>query len=619
MFLTDRGAVLKLWNNRPRDRSRHNANPAEKIGSHPSSRSSVIRMTLAGANARARVYGLDELTGKANYLIGNDPRKWKTNVPIYAKVKYHNIYPGTDLVYYGNQHRLEYDFVLAPGADPNAIRFRIETSPGAQGGDGQGSHLRIATNGDLVIPTAGGEVRFHKPLVYQTEGSLRLDFEPGSSQSRGNPARRHYLDARFILRKAQNRGYEVAFHLASYDYSRPLVIDPVLSYSTYLGGSGKDVANAIAVDGSGSAYVAGTTGSADFPLANPLQSKINRTFPSDADAFVTKLSPDGTSLVYSTFLGGTRSEAGSSVAVDSQGNVYVGGETRSSDFPVTKRAFQTVTGGGTQGADGFLTEINSTGSALVYSTYFGGSGNDMITGVALDSADNAYITGVTASSDLPTTAGVAQSAYGRAATANCYQDSGPTWACGDAFVAEMNPQGTGLVYSTYLGGTGDDYADSIAVGSTGSAYVAGTTDSLDFPTTPGAYQGWLSKDGRNAFITKIKPLGTGLAYSTYLGGTGNGTSGGNTGEVAYGIAVDTQGNAYVAGATNSTDFPSVNPIQTGRPVYWSTHASIRDQTPPGRLWSGLFDAPWGILLLVRHRHCCGPRRGCVCHRVDRRF
>jgi Abnormal spindle-like microcephaly-assoc'd, ASPM-SPD-2-Hydin/Beta-propeller repeat/Cep192 domain 4 len=545
MFLTDRGAVLKLWNNRPRDRSRHTANPAEKSGSHPSSRSGVIRMTLAGTNARARVYGLDELPGKANYLIGNDPRKWKTNVPIYAKVKYHNIYPGTDLVYYGNQHRLEYDFVLAPVADPNAIRLRIETPERAQGKDGQDSHLRIAPNGDLVIPTAGGEVRFRTPVVYQ----------PGETRPQSTTVQKHYLKGRFVLRKVVHSGYEAAFQIASYDRSRPLVIDPVLSYSTYLGGSGKDEAHAIAVDASGSAYVVGTTASADFPVANALQTKINRTLPSDTDAFVTKLSPDGTSLVYSTFLGGTRGEEGNSVGVDSQGNVYVGGETGSSDFPISKAAIQTKLKGGTYYGDGFIAKIDSTGSALLYSTYFGGSGDDSVNALATDSSGDAYIAGVTTSSDLFTTSGSPQTRYA---------DNG------DAFVAEINPQGTGAVYSTYLGGGGYDYANSIAVDSTGSAYVAGTTDSLDFPTTPGAYQGWLSKDGRNAFITKIKPLGAGLAYSTYLGGSGNGTSGGNTGEVAYGIAVDTQGDAYVAGATNSTDFPSVNPIQIGRPVYWST-------------------------------------------------
>jgi hypothetical protein len=571
MFLTDRGAVLKLRDTRPHVQSRKTGGSPRKSRTHPVPGSDVIRMTLAGVNASARIQGLEELPGKVNYLIGNEPRKWKRNVPLYAKVRYHDIYPGTDLVYYGNQRRLEYDFVLAPGANPSAIRFRIDTPARAHGKDAQDSHLRIAANGDLVIPTAGGEVRFHKPVVYQTEG-----MSPPSTT-----VQKDYLKGRFVLRRVAPSDYEAAFHIASYDRSRQLVIDPVLSYSTYLGGSGKDEANAIAIDAAGGAYVAGTTASADFPVANALQTKINRTFPSETDAFITKLSPDGTSLVYSTFLGGTRGEIASAIAVDTQGNVYVGGETKSSDFPVTKGALQTVSSGGTDGSDGFLAKIDTTGSTLIYSTYFGGNGNDMITALALDASADAYLTGVTGSADLSTTSGVVQTSIGGAATANCLQDQGPSLSCGDAFVAELNPQGTGLVYSTYLGGTGDDYADSIAVDTTGSAYVAGTTGSLDFPTTSGAYQGWLSKDGRNAFITKLKPLGASLAYSTYLGGSGNDTTGG-TGEVAHGIAIDTQGNAYVAGVTNSTDFPSVNPIQTGRPVYpTATQAFVTKLHPAG--------------------------------------
>ncbi|HEX5410279.1 MAG TPA: choice-of-anchor D domain-containing protein [Terriglobia bacterium] len=570
LFLTDNEAVLKLQNNNRQSRTRYSTSHLRTGERRLPLGSDIIRMAVGDAATTPHITGRDRLPGKLNYLVGNDPSKWRTNIPLYAEVDYHDVYPGVDLIYYGNQRRLEYDFVLAPGANPKAIRFRIEAPATVHGQTAPVSHLRVAANGDLVIPTAGGEVRFRRPVVYQPEHSRPSDPNASDSGARGTSVKRDYLKGSFILRKWRHKGYEVAFKIAPYDPARPLVIDPVLSYSTYLGGGEKDEANAIAVDAAGSAYIAGTTASADFPVANALQAKINRSLPSGTDAFITKLSPDGASLVYSTFLGGTRSEIASAIAVDSQGNAYVAGETTSSDFPATNGAFQTVSKGGTDGSDGFLAKIDSTGSSLVYSTYFGGSGNDMVTSIALDASADAYIAGFTASTDLPTTPGVVQRGLG-----------GTPVSGGDAFVAEVNPQGTGLVYSTYLGGTEYDNATSIAVDSTGSAYVAGATGSLDFPTTPGAYQGWLSGDGRNAFITKINPLGTGLAYSTYLGASGNGTTGG-PGEIANGIAVDSQGDAYVAGVTNSTDFPTVNPIQTGRPVWPSvTQAFVTKLHPAG--------------------------------------
>lgn len=589
LFLASRESVLEVRGTRqairhqqPKSHLRGNTLPSQAVAD-------AVRMVLVGANANTRILGLGKLPGKVNYLIGNDPSKWKTNVPLYAKVKYQNVYPGTDLIYYGNSHQLEYDFVVAQGGDPKAIRFMIISLPSDAAEKSTGPPLRIVRNGDLVINTAAGEVRFRKPVVYQMK-------ETGSQAA---PNRKLYLQGRFALRKVPHTGYEVAFRLASYDHSRPLVIDPVLSYSTYLGGSATDEANAIAVDASGSAYVTGTTASANFPVANPLQSKINRTFPSDTDTFITKLSPDGSSMVFSTFLGGSRGEVGSSIAVDSQGNAYVGGETKSSDFPVTKGAFQTVSKGGLYGADGFLAKIDPTGSTLIYSTYFGGSSDDMITGVALDAADDAYITGVTASPDLPVTSGALQSSFGGSAPADCFQDNGPTWSCGDAFAAEMNPQGTGLVYSTYLGGTQNDYASGIAVDSTGSAYVTGITNSLDFPTTPGAFQTWFPPSFNNAFIAKIKPQGSGLAYSTYLGPKSGYTT---YGAMASGIAVDAQGDAYVAGTTDSSNFPTVNPIQTGRPVYPSAEqAFVAKLHPAGcglvystRLGGFLFTSGSGI-------------------------
>jgi hypothetical protein len=535
----------------------------------------VLRMKLVGANPAAKVSGTAELPGKSNYFIGNDPKKWRTNVANYAKVKYQGVYPGIDLVYYGNQQQLEYDFVVAPGGDPRAIRFEIvgavapvsssrerddgdiaatephgaDTAEGVAAGlsrqnqdGGVKPPLRIDPNGDLLITTEAGEVRFHKPVVYQpVEAPFRAapaGLKPGATAA-ANPKsqiqNRKSVDGRYAL-LADNR---IGFDIGAYDPSQPLIIDPVLSYSTYLGGSDEDFAYGIAVDASGNAYVTGRTQSGDFPTLGAFQTSYGGGGFYGGDAFVAKLNAAGSALVYSTYLGGSNIDLAYGIAVDAAGSAYVAGQTYSSNFPTTPGAFQPVYGGGSD--DAFVAKLNVAGSALVYSTYLGGSSYDFTYtdvgyGIAVDAAGNAYVTGFTASSDFPTTPGAFQ-------TSRRGDD--------DAFVAKLNAAGSALVYSTYLGGSNYDLAGDIAVDASGNAYVSGYTESIEssnFPTTPGAFQPSYGGGTVDAFVTKLNAAGSALVYSTYLGGTA--VDGGQD------ITVDAAGNAYVSGITDSSNFPT---------------------------------------------------------------
>jgi hypothetical protein len=505
---------------------------------------SALRVVLEGANPRAVVAGQEELPGKANYFIGNDPKKWRSNVPTYARVKYRDVYPGIALVYYGNQGgQLEYDFVVAPGADPSCILLAVDDR--RQVGSKQkvvgSSQSKIDSNGDLVVyRDANDEVRFHKPVAYQereSEGRSQeagaKDPEEGAVNNRKSPiTNRQSVEARFVL-SASN---QVRFAVSPYNHTRPLVIDPVLSYSTYLGGSANDQAYGIAIDSSGNAYVTGYTYSPDFPTVNPLQASDKITPPTaNPTVFVAKVNSTGSALVYSTYLGGSLWDEGHGIAVDSSGNAYVTGLAASADFP-TVNPFQAVSHAN---ITAFVAKLNATGSALVYSTYLGGSGHDEAYGIAVDSFGSAYVTGETFSADFP--------------TVNPLQ--GTNHGVYDAFVTKFNAAGTALVYSTYLGGTGDDTACGIAVDSSGNVYVTGYTWSTDFPTvnplqptnrsyTPG---------NATAFVAKVNATGSALVYSTYLGGTDD--------DRASGIAVDSSGNAYVTGITSSNDFPTANPFQ----------------------------------------------------------
>ncbi len=430
--------------------------------------STVLRMRLVDANPQPKVVGMEELLGKSNYFIGNDPEKWHTDVPNYVKVHYEDVYPGIDLVYYGNQRQLEYDLVVHPGADPKAITLSF------QGAD----KLEVNAGGDLVLHTKGGEIRQHKPLVYQQANG-------GKQTVTGN----------YVLKGEA----EIGFQVAAYDTSKPLIIDPVLSYSTYLGGISDDHGFSVAVDSDNNAYVSGRTNSTNFPTTVGAFQTTNAG--GLFDTFVTKLNSEGTALVYSTYLGGSNVDGLSSImiAVDSGGNAYVAGDTWSNDFPTTSGALQTTFAGGQN--DGFVTKLNSTGSALVYSTYLGGSSDDETLAIAIDSGGNAYVTGWTNSTNFP--------------TMNPFQ---ATFGGGilDAFVTKLNSEGTALVYSTYLGGSDHDQGNGIAVDSDGNAYVAGATASTNFPIANPIQAVCASCPTTDAFVTKLNSSGSALVYSTYL-------------------------------------------------------------------------------------------------------
>jgi Abnormal spindle-like microcephaly-assoc'd, ASPM-SPD-2-Hydin/Beta-propeller repeat len=489
---------------------------------------SLLAIRLVGANPGAAVEGKDELPGKSNYLIGRDPAKWRTGVPNYARVRYTGVYPGVDLVYYGNQGQLEYDFVVAPGADPRLIRLEV----GAVGGP-PGTHrdapLRIGRNGDLVVKIDGRQVRFHKPVAYQTD-------------ARGG---KEYVEARYVLGReplqAANQRSFVAFEPGSYDRHRPLVIDPALSYSTYLGGSQEDEASSIAVDSSGNAYVAGFTVSADFPIT---AGSFDTTCGTDGtcngsldDLFVTKLNPAGTALVYSTFVGGSNSDFGYGLAIDSAGDAYVTGTTFSADFPTTPGAFQSACATNCSDGDGFVLELNPTGSNLIYSTYLGGSAYDQGNAINVDTAGNAYVFGYTGSRNFPVSAGAFQRSIG---------------GVQDAFVTKLNATGSALVYSTYLGGNGADLGFGLFVNAAGDAYVVGQTNSSNFPTTSGAFQTTLG-GLTGGFVTKLNATGSALIFSTYLNGTSTSTN--PCAACATDVFLDSSGNVYVSGLTYETDFP----------------------------------------------------------------
>ena len=511
VFLTRGGeAVLALLKPAPhRDR----LNPSDlllesRLQTERRSSQAVLRMKLIGAKTAPQVQSLDELPGKANYLIGKNPENWRTNVSTFAKVKFQSIYPGVDLVYYGNQRQLEHDFIVSPGASASTITI------GFEGAD----RLAVDAGGNLVLGFDGGEVRFERPVIYQEVAGRRTSIS-GSYALKGSR--------------------RVGFHVAAYDRTRPLIIDPVLWYSSYLGGSSQEQGRAIAVDSSGSAYVTGYTLSSDFPTANPVQAAGS----GGTDAFVTKLSANGFTLLYSTYLGGSGDDGGLGIAVDSSFCAYVTGYSNSANFP-TANAIQSGNGGY---YDAFVTKLDPSGSTLAYSTLLGGDGLDIAWAVAVDASSNAVVTGYTCSSNFPTTAGSLQTTH---ATGSCY----------DAFVAKINATGSALVYSTYLGGSDMDLAFGVAVDAGSNAYVVGYTCSNDFPTTPGALQTTNAGGGcRDVFVTKLNAAGSALAYSTYIGG--------NNEDGGFAIAVDPSLNAYITGYTCSADFPIWNAFQDTKHAY----------------------------------------------------
>ncbi|MEP6913478.1 MAG: SBBP repeat-containing protein, partial [bacterium] len=466
---------------------------------------SQFTLKFRRANLKTAVKGVDQLPGHRNYLRGNDPAKWQTNVPTFRKVAYQEIYPGISLTYYGNSRDLEYDFELLPGANPDDIRLAFDSQV----------RPRISANGDLVLRAGTAEIIERKPVVYQEINGERRT-----------------IDGRYVLLK--NR--EVAFEVGEYDRTRTLVIDPTLVYSTYFGGSGDDLGSSVAVDGSNNVYIAGTTSSANFPTHGP-------AFPNNAglsDIFVTKIDSTGGNVLYSTYVGGSGLDRGDGLAVDASGNAYVVGRVgdASIDFPTTAGALATSYRGGD--FDGVLFKLNAQGNALVYSTFLGGEDNDSTEGIALDATGNAYVTGGTRSSGFPVTSSAFQSFR-----------AGDT----DAYLTKLNSSGSGVLYSTMLGGIGTDRGSGVVVDSAGHAYVAGYSGSPDFPTQ-NAFQGF-SGGSFDAFIANIDTNANGAAsllFSTYLGGIAD--------EKAYGIALDSgANNVYVVGQTSSNNFPVLNPAQ----------------------------------------------------------
>jgi len=457
--------------------------------------SSLVRLRFAGANPEPTVEGLKPLPGVANFFLGNDPARWHTDVPTYEAIAYRELYPGIDLIYRGSEGHLKSEFLVAPGADPGLIRLSyrgVET-------------LQLREDGALVLRTPSGELIEAPPEIYQDVDGRRVRIE-GSYR---------------LLENGQ-----VSFALGAYDSARPLVIDPTLIYSTFLGGNGFEEIWGVVVDNTGHIYVAGWTESSDFPTQNPFADTRN----GNRDAFVAKLNPAGSALIYSTYLGGSDGDYSWRIAVDDSGQAYVVGSTKSTDFP-TRNPVQPNYGGGQW--DGFVAVLNPAGNELVYSTYLGGSDWDRGVGIAVDGSGRAYVAGETHSTNFPTHNPL-QPAYGGGYS--------------DAFVAAFDPAG-GLVYSTYLGGSGYDEAWSIAVDGSGQAYVGGTTDSTDFPLQ----NPFQPIGGADGFVTVFNPAGDALVYSTYLGGS--------AADWINRIAVDSSGRACVTGGTYSADFPLQNPVQ----------------------------------------------------------
>jgi hypothetical protein len=462
-----------------------------------SEESAVIRWHAVGGNRNPRVTGESAVATKTNHFHGGDPSQWRTGVANYANVRYGSVYPGIDLVYHGNQRQVEYDFVVAPKGDPKQIRVAF------QGADA----VKIGADGELILHTAHGDLVQPRPIVYQELNGQR---QP--------------VDGRYAL-LAKN---EVGFVVGRYDRTRTLVIDPVIVYSTYLGGSAVDEGLGMAVDAAGNAYITGLVESTTFPGVDG--SSIQPSNGYDFDAFVTKINPAGTAIVYSTYLGGNGgNEYGMAIAVDASGNAYVAGGTNSTNFPgASGSAIQSTFGGNWR--DGFATKINAAGNAITYSTYLGGSGDDIAWRIAADSSGNAYVVGMTGSTTFPGVSG------------GSIQSTNPS---GGSFVTKINAAGTATIWSTFLGGGS---ASGLAVDGSGNVFVGGTTSSTTFPGVTGGSLQSTNAGNNDAFITKINAAGTAITWSTFLGGSGA--------EELYGLAIQ-GGNVYVTGSTDSTTFPGV--------------------------------------------------------------
>ncbi len=460
---------------------------------------SMIKAEFVGSNFNASAMGLSLMEYKCNYFIGNEPDKWRTDVSNYESIQYQEVYPGIDLKYYGNGRQMEYDFIVSPGADYSKIQIRYD---GAES-------LTIGANGELIITIANGEIIEQPPIVHQIIDGRKVN-----------------LAGQYLIGADNTFSFRVD---SRYNPAHELVIDPVLEYSTYLGGSGDETGSDIAIAADGSVFMAGLTSSTDFPIFDPYQMSSGGGY----DVFVMKLNGTGNSLVYSTYLGGSGFDIGADIAVDAAGDVYVTGWTTSTNFP-TLNPYQGSFGGV---RDVFVTKLNNAGNGLVYSTYLGGSALDYGNAIMANAAGEVYVTGATASTDFP--------------TLNPYQG---TYQGGtsDAFVTKLSSSGNSLVYSTYLGGGDYDVGIESGLDIAGAVYVTGGTVSTNFPTL-NPYQGTYQGGTIDAFVTKLSIDGSNLDYGTYLGGSGY--------DFGADIAVDAAGAAHVTGYTDSPNFPTLNPYQ----------------------------------------------------------
>jgi len=475
-FFTKRGAMLSF---------------AEGKG-----RGHALALDFQGADPHATLTARKRLAGKVNYLVGDDPSKWQQGLPTHAELLYGGLWPGIDMAVRGEGGDLKYEFRLKPGSSVEDVRL------GYRGAEG----IKVGAGGELLVQTPLGVLKDAAPESYQLIGGERVP-----------------VQSRYVL-KGDGSGY--GFAVGAHDPHYPLIIDPGLDYSTFLGGMDFDEGSGIAVDRRGKAYVTGDTFSTDYPTT---PGAFDRTLDGSSDAFVTKLNAAGSALVYSTFLGGTDLEGGNGIAVR-DGKAYVTGTTLSPDYPTTSGAFdRTLDGSG----DAFVTKLNAAGSALAYSTFLGGTSNDEGVGIGVNRTGRAYVTGRTFSPNYPTTPSAFDASF----------NGGNT----DTFVTKLNASGSALAYSTFLGGTDPDEGVGIAVRD-GKAYVTGRTNSTNYPTTPSAFDTSFNGGNTDTFVTKLNASGSALAYSTFLGGT--------SGDFGSDIAVDRRGRGYVTGTTDSADYPT---------------------------------------------------------------
>lgn len=491
-----------------------------------------IRMRFRNTTGMDWLEGLNLLPNKANYLRGNREETWRTSVDQYERLRYRGLYDGIDLIFYGNQRQFEYDFVVQPGADPRSIDLEFD-----------GARAAIGRDGELTLAVGSGRLVHHKPVIYQERNGHRLP-----------------VQGRYRL-TARNRA---AFEIGDYDPSLPLVIDPVMQYSSFLGGKtpngAEDIAYATALDPEGNIYIVGRTAASDFPLQGAMQSQNKGS----GDAFVLKLDPTGKKVLYSTFLGGRSLEYGYAIAVDALGQAHVTGQTGSDDFPL-KNAHQSRKTGLN---NVFVTKLNAQGNGIIFSTYMGGERNDAGRGIALDPFGNVFVAGFTNSEQFP--------------VLNAMQPK--NGGSSDGVIAKFSPEGR-LFFSTFLGGISGDEIYALAVDASGNAYVTGTTASPNLATANAAQP---RVNPRDAFAAKILSNGSALGYYTYLGGSGT--------DEGHAIAVDASGNAYVGGFAGSRNFPVTNGVvqdkiagnsdgfvtkvnEMGTAFVWSTYIGGTGVTP----------------------------------------